>query len=50
MTEKITFEATVRRQRTNLPGLYGLIRSKQLGEFIEKTVIVTVELAQEKEK
>lgn len=44
MTEKISFEATVRQQRTNLPGLFGLIRSKKLGAFVDRVVIVTVEL------
>ncbi len=44
ITEKGQFEATVRRQRTNMPGEYGLIRSKSLAPFIEKKVKVTIEV------
>ena len=44
ITEKGQFEATVRRQHTNMPGIYGLIRSKSLAPFIDKKVRVTIEV------
>ncbi len=47
ITEKGQFEATVRRQKTNMPGLYGLIRSKSLAPVIGKKVKVTIEVIEQ---
>ncbi len=49
ITEKVQFEATVRRQRTNMPGIYGLIRSKSLAPFIDKKVKITIEIIEQAE-
>lgn len=43
MSESITFEATIREQKTNLPKKYGRITSEQMGGWIGKKVKVTLE-------